>query len=104
MIMMEEIKKIFPLLIQNPKFVCQVRENNQSCIKMATGKHISLQTERTTLKYHHFRINIKSGQVEITYTPTDEQLADILTKPLSNEALFTLQNMLWRCFYTSKQS
>ena len=36
MTMMEEINKVFPLLIQKPKFVCKVHEDNQSCIRMAT--------------------------------------------------------------------
>ena len=94
MMMMEEINKLFPLLIQKPKFVCQFHEDNQSCIKMATGTKFYPRTKHISLKYHQFRSNVKSGQVEITYTPTDEQLADILTKPLSNEAFFTLRYML----------
>ena len=104
MTMMEEINKVFPLLIQNPKFVCQVHEDNQSCIKMPTGTKISPRTKHIALNYHHFRSNVKYGLVEITYTPTDKQLPDILTKSLSNEAFFTLQNMLCGCGYTSKKS
>ena len=38
--------------------------------------------------------NVMSRTGKITYTPTNEQLADILTKPLSNEAFFTLRYML----------
>ena len=82
MTMMEEINKVFPLLIQKPKFVCQVHEDNQSCIKMATMTKFFPRTKNIALKYHHFRSNVKYGRVEITYTPTDEQLADILTKPI----------------------
>ena len=33
MTMMEEINKVFPILIQKPKFVCQVYEENKYCIK-----------------------------------------------------------------------
>ena len=84
MTMMEEINKLFPLLIQKPKFVCQGHEDNQSCIKMATGTKFSPQTKHIALKYHHFISNVKSGRVKITYTPTDEQLDDILTNPLSS--------------------
>ena len=101
---MEEINKLFPLLIQNHKFVCQVHEDNRSCIKMATWKTISLQNNHIALNYLHFRSNVKSGWVEIIYIPTDKQLADILTKPLSNEAFFTLRYMLCGWGYTSEQS
>ena len=37
MTMMEKINEIFPLHIPKPNFVCKVHEDNQSCIKMATG-------------------------------------------------------------------
>ena len=57
---------------------------NQSCIKMATGTKFSPSTKHIALKYHHFRSHVKSGRVEIHYRPTGEQLADLLTKPLSN--------------------
>ena len=90
MTMMEEISKVFPLLIQKPKFVCQVHEDNQFCIKMANGTKFLPRTKHIALKYHHFRSKVKSGQLEITYTPTDKELAGIHTKPLSNEAFFTL--------------
>ena len=94
MTMMEEINKVFPLLIHNPKFVCQVHGDHQSIIKMAAGANVSPQNKHTALKYHHFRSNVKSVRVEITYTPTDKQLADILTKPFSNESFFTLRYVL----------
>ena len=103
MTIMEEINKVFPLLVKKPKFVCKVHEDNQSCIKMATGIKFTPRTKHIALKYHHFRLNVKSGRVEIVYTPTQEQLADILTKPLSSEAFFTLRYMLcgWRCLTLS---
>ena len=37
MTMMEEIDAVFPLHIHKPNFICKVHEDNQSCIKMATG-------------------------------------------------------------------
>ena len=61
---------------------------------MATGTKFSLRKKHIALKYHHFISHVKSGRVEIHYRPTCEQLADLLTKPLSNEAFFTLRYML----------
>ena len=104
MTMMEEINKVFPLLIQKPKFIYQFHEDNQSCIKMATRTKFSLRTKNIALKYNHFRSNVKSGRVEITYTSNDEQLPDIITKPLSNEAFVTLRYMLCGWGYTSEKS
>ena len=78
-----------------PDFVCKVHEDNQSCIKMANGIKFSPRTKHIALKYHHFRLHVKSVRVVIHYRLAEEQLADILTKPLSNEAFFTLRYMLW---------
>ena len=99
---MEEIHNVIPMHISKPNFVCKVHEDNQSCIKMATGIKFSPRTKHIALKYHHFRSHVKSGRVEIQYRPTEEQLADLLTKPLSNEAFFTLRYMLWWWIYKPK--
>ena len=61
---------------------------------MATGINFSPRTKHIALKYHHFRSHVKYGRVVIHYRPTEDQLADLLTKPLSNEAFFTLIYML----------
>ena len=70
MTMMEEINEVFPLLISNPNFFCKVHEDNQSCIKMATGAKFSPRKKLISLKYHHFRSHVKSGRVDIHYRPT----------------------------------
>ena len=69
---------------------------------MATGTKFSPRTKHIALKYHHFRSHVKSGRVDIQYRPTQEQLADLLTKPLSNEAFFVLRYMLCGWGYGSK--
>ena len=97
MTMMEEINVIIPLHLSKPNFVCKVHEDNQSCIKMATGTKFLPRTKHTALKYHYFRSHVKSRRVEIQYRPTNEQLADFLTRPLSNQAFFTLLYMLCGC-------
>jgi hypothetical protein len=102
MTLMEEIHNVIPMHISKPNFVCKVHEDNQSCIKMATGIKFSPRTKHIALKYHHFRSHVKSGRVEIQYRPTEEQLADLLTKPLSNEAFFTLRYMLCGWGYKPK--
>ena len=101
MTVMEEIHAVFPIHISKPDFVCNVHEDNQSCIKMAAGIKISPRTKHIALKYHHFISHVKYGPVAIHFRRTEEQLADILTNPLSNEALFTLRCMLCGWGYKS---
>ena len=104
MTMMEEIHEVFPLHINKPNFVCTVHEDNQSCIKMASGTRFSPRTKHIALKYHHFRSHVKSGRVNILYKPSAEQLADILTKPLPNEAFFILRYMLCGWGYNPRKN
>jgi hypothetical protein len=35
------------------------------------------------IKYYFIQDKFQEGEVKLKYTPTDEQIADILTKPLS---------------------
>ena len=69
------------------KTINHVSKWQQGLIFLLGKKHIAL-------KYHHFRSHVKSGRVDIYYRPTGEQKAEMLTKPLSNEAFFTLRCML----------
>ncbi len=36
----------------------------------------------------------KNGHIEINYCPTEDQKADLLTKPLADAAFFRLRHML----------
>ena len=61
---------------------------------MATGTKFSPRTKHIALKYHHFRSHVKSGRVDIHYRPNGEQLADLLTNPLSNDPFLNLRYMI----------
>jgi hypothetical protein len=34
------------------------------------------------MKYHHFREEVRKGTISINHTRTEDQIADIFTKPL----------------------
>ncbi len=55
---------------------------------MATSEKSTPGTKHIALKYHHFRSHVKEGHIEINYCPTEDQKADLLTKPLANAAFF----------------
>ena len=82
-------------MVSKLDFVYKVHEDDQSTIKMATGVKFPPRTKHIALKYHHFRSHVKSGRVVIHYKPTEEQLADLLTKPLSNEASCSSVGLYW---------
>lgn len=104
MTLMEEINEVFPLHISKPNFVCTVHEDNQSCIKMANSEKFTPRTKHIALKYHHFKQFVKSKRVAIQYCRTEEQKADILTKPLRDDLFFTLRFMLCGWGYSNQHA
>ena len=99
MSLMKEINVVFPLHIPEPKFVVKVHEDNQSCIAMASNLKFTSRTKHIAIKYHHFRKHVKTtsnsnGFINIVYCPTQEQLADIFTKPTSDEIFWNLRMKL----------
>jgi hypothetical protein len=94
MTLLGEIRDIFPILVDTPKIQCSVWEDNQSCIKMATGSKFTPRTKHIALKYHHFKSYVKDGRIKVNYIHTEMQKADLLTKPLSDDLFFKLRYML----------
>ncbi len=76
---MKELHTIFPVHINKLDFFCKVHEDNQSTIRMATSDEFTPQTKHIALKYHHIS-HVKNGHVEISYCPTEDQKADLLSK------------------------
>ena len=52
--LLKEANAVFPVHVKTPTFVCQIHEDNQSCITMATSQKFTPQTKHIALKYHHF--------------------------------------------------
>lgn len=60
----------------------QMMEDNRSAICMATNPRFHGRTKHIDLKYHFVRDHVKKGDVVINYCPTEDMVADILTKSL----------------------
>ena len=85
--LMNEIDAHLKLHNPTPKVFCDVYEDNESCISMATNRKFSPMTKHIAIKYHHFRKFVDDGVIKIHSIDTKEQTADIFTKPL-DEKLF----------------
>jgi hypothetical protein len=56
--------------------------DNQSCIKLSENPVFHDRSKYIEIRYHFIRDWVQRGSVQIQYIPTDEQVADILTKAL----------------------
>ena len=70
-----------------PKIHCKVFEDNSGALEMATVHKYQPRTKHMNVKYHHFRDYVERGEISIHKIDTKDQLADYLTKPVSQEIL-----------------
>jgi hypothetical protein len=57
--------------------------DNQSCVKISTNLVFHDKSEHIEIKYHYIRDIVQRKAVLVQYLPTDEQVVDVLTKPLT---------------------
>ena len=57
--------------------------DNQSCIKLSKNPVDHDRSKHINIKYNYIRDMVQKGTVKLQYLSTDEQIADILTKPLT---------------------
>ena len=73
----------FQVLSTDPKIHCKVFEDNIGAIELATVQKYRPRTKHINTQYHHFRHYVDKKEVRIQHIGTEEQQADMLTKPLS---------------------
>jgi hypothetical protein len=97
--LMRETNVISPSYLPKPKIVLKVLEDNQFCIAMTNNPKVTPCTKHIAIKYHHFRKYIKTqsnpdGFIEIEYCSTEEQIANIFTKPVCGNIFFKLRMLV----------
>lgn len=65
-----------------------IYEDNQACLILATSEGAKQRTKHIAVCYHHFRDEIRNGNIMITKVATTNNWADIFTKALARP-LFT---------------
>ena len=62
---------------------CKCFEDNSGALELAKSPRMRPRTKHINIIYHHFRDAVKAGFVKIFSIDTNDQIPDILTKPLS---------------------
>jgi hypothetical protein len=86
-LLQEMRSKGFPVFKTKPKLHCKVFEDNSGALEMAKTHKYRPRTKHLNIKLHHFRDYVTRGDISIHKIDTKEQIADILTKPVSREIL-----------------
>ncbi len=70
-----------------PTIKCKMFEDNQGAVEMANVPKMRPRTKHLNIKYHFFRQFVEDGTLQVGHIPGEDQMADVLTKPLE-EASF----------------
>lgn len=77
-----------------PQVHCKAFEDNSGALEMATVHKMRPRTKHLNIKYHHFREAVDNGEVSVHRVSTQEQIADIFTKPLGLDTFEYLREKL----------
>lgn len=72
----------------------KIYEDNQGCIAMSENAISHRRTKHIAIRYHFIRERVESGEVKLCYVPTEQQLADLLTKPLGRVQVIRLRERM----------
>jgi len=72
----------------------KVYSDNQSSLTIATSNAVCPRTKQLSIKYHHFRDQVLNGTVQVAKVHTNDNWADIFTKPLAHVKFKWLQSLL----------
>lgn len=71
-----------------------VFEDNQAAIAMAKNPQFHGRSKHISIKYHFVRDKVNDGTINISYCPTTEMIADMLTKGLPTGTFNKLRKMI----------
>lgn len=83
----KEVKWLRQLLVEMHEPIeshTTIYEDNQSCIVLVRDHKFSYKTKHIDTRYKMIRDLVKKGIIDCEYCPTEEMVADLLTKPLSS--------------------
>ena len=68
-------------------------EDNQSAISMSKNTQFHGRSKHISIKYHFVRDQVSEGTVELKYCPTQDMIADMLTKGLAKDQFTKLRKL-----------
>ena len=74
------------VICTDPHVFCKVFEDNSGALELARLPKLRPRTKHINVCYHHFREHVRSRLVKIYPVSTHDQVADTLTKALSQNA------------------
>ena len=90
------ITSLMTFLQQKPKMPISVYEDNEACRTMTTSDQVSGRNKHFELKQHFVREQVRTGLLRLEEIATNDQIADIFTKPTARPKFERHANALLR--------
>jgi hypothetical protein len=71
-----------------------IYEDNQGCIALTENPVMHKRTKHIDIRHHFVRERVESGDIVLKYVATQDQLADMLTKPLKRHEMERLRSVV----------
>ena len=90
----------YPLGVEKERYPWRVNVSvklyidNQSTLSIMKSGQFSRRSRHIDVKFHFLCDLVSSKQIEVYYCPTDLQVADILTKPLTHTIFDKFRNVI----------
>ena len=72
----------------------KIYQDNQGAIFLEKNNTNKARTKHIDVRYHFIREKVQAGRITIHYCPTEQMMADILTKPLNETAYIKHRNTI----------
>ena len=97
-IFLKMLSKDFGLVTKEP---IRINGDNQGSLLLAKNPVINERSKHIDIKHHFIREKYDDGTIDLTYVPTNDNIADLMTKPMSkgklnyfNSSLFGQMNQV----------
>ena len=84
---MKQTLKDYGINLKKVPLLC----DNESAIKISQNPVQHSRTKHIEIRYHFLRDHVLKGDIVISHVKTEDQLADIFTKPLDEKRFSTLR-------------
>ena len=72
-------------------------EDNQACLRILDTPSLHTRAKHIDLRYHFVRDHVLDGTVAFQYCPSEDNVADIFTKPLPRDLFVKFRNAMLTC-------
>ncbi|GKV04797.1 hypothetical protein SLEP1_g16905 [Rubroshorea leprosula] len=91
------LRRIMEELELNQHEATSIYCDNNSAIKLSKNPILHGRSKHIHVRYHFLRNLVEDGTIELIYCKTEDQVADIFTKPLKVAAFSKLRELLGVC-------